>query len=301
MSITTPSTERASHHLEQFIHAYNEEIGRVEILESDNEELQEQVIHLNNETTIAKLQLDNALKLHAQSDLKKDACIKSLEEKLSTQAALGHENLQKALKECSMLREMHIKDEKRIKYQESLLLLSEQNSHEIINIQKNATVHVEKIKELQKIIKSYKGDGDPKRLKKQIITLKKKVSEHLNSIASMRALNAKYSSQTKELVKAHEKVIADLKSNKHNGIADNFCFKDGPHHLYKWSDESDIEQMDGSLIHRKVVLYMHENGRGSLIALDDTTDKAAIFKAPKGGLRLNKAIQDEATRILNEK
>lgn len=161
----------------------------------------------------------------------------------------------------------------------------------IASLQSQLKTAHEKVRELNQL--------NPKKLKEQIKRVKE-ANEKSQARCSKLELEAKeYRKEITHLTEQRNiavNKVAELKHKlDHNTGAG--LYHNGEHHLIIWPQKTKMQREDGTQFESRSLLYLHQSGRGGLIA-QDPKNGAQLCAAPKGGLRPSKATLDFAQNWL---
>ncbi|WPJ21804.1 CAP-Gly domain-containing linker protein 1 [Pseudoalteromonas phage vB_Pun_Y3] len=151
----------------------------------------------------------------------------------------------------------------------------------------------EKVRELNQL--------NPKKLKEQVKRLKEASEKSQARAKKLEQDNKEYRLEKSDietaLNKAADTIIKlkhDIERNTGTGV-----YHSSGHHLIVWPQPIKIQREDGSHFTGRTLLYLHESGRGGLIA-QDSDSKAHLCTPPKGGLRPSKGVMEFAETWLNQ-
>lgn len=187
------------------------------------------------------------------------------------------------------------------------LLLAEQNAYKLIELtkdhkklsiedqakQRNLDLARARSDALQKELSELKGGDNPKRLKEQIKRIKNKSAEKDKQIASLKSEAKQYRRDIKESQSRLNMAIEKIQQLqlKHSNVG---IYHSGDYHLIVWPQSTPIQNAEGRIIKCQPLLLMHQSGTGRLITFDSETNGCCIHKAPKGGTRIPKEIEQFA-------
>ena len=157
----------------------------------------------------------------------------------------------------------------------------------IASLQSQLKTAHEKVRELNQL--------NPKKLKEQIKRVKE-ANEKAQSRCSKLELEAKEYKKEIHALKVNLTDATRLLSEQKRTIEHNTgagLYHNGEHHLIIWPQKTKMQREDGTQFESRSLLYLHQSGRGGLIAQDPQSG-AQLCAAPKGGLRPNKATLDFA-------
>ncbi len=139
----------------------------------------------------------------------------------------------------------------------------------------------------QEQLKRYKGEGDPARLKKQIKRQKESAAENKKRIKSLENTIKKERTEHKKAqttIDLAANKIAELKRQLAHDTGSGL-YHNGEHHLIIWPEKTKMQDSEGSIFEGRSLLYLHQSGRGGLIAYNQETNQVNMCAAPRGGLR----------------
>lgn len=164
---------------------------------------------------------------------------------------------------------------------------------------KNARLH-EQLKAAQKKVAEL-NQLNPKKLKEQSKRQKEANEKAQTRAKKLEVDNKKYRNENQKLEIALAKAVSTVVELRND--LDRSCgtglYHNGEHHLTIWPQAIKIEREDGSHFEGRTLLYLHQSGRGGLIAQDSDMN-AHLCSAPKGGLRPNKATLEFASNWLTQ-
>lgn len=172
--------------------------------------------------------------------------------------------------------------------------------NEIVRLQSQLKAAQNQLKTAQEKVREL-SQLNPKKLKeqakRQALANEKAQSRSKKLELEKKELKAEVSALKEQRNIAVNKV-AELKHKlDHNTGAG--LYHNGEHHLIIWPQKTKMQREDGTQFESRSLLYLHQSGRGGLIA-HDPQDGAQLCAAPKGGLRPNKATLDFAQSWLSQ-
>ncbi|WP_288989344.1 hypothetical protein [uncultured Pseudoalteromonas sp.] len=260
--------QHSSELLSSFIHSYNEEQAQIE---------QQEQIHaiyranVQDEIAILKSKLEAEKRLTAK--LKEDINEKNIDLNKAAQAV-----------------------------EDGLIIAKRQTAlnKEIDSLKNNNAKLHEQLKVAQKKVAEL-NQLNPKKLKEQIKRQKEASEKSQTRAKKLEQDNKKYRLENNKLEIALNKAVSanvELRNvlDRSSGTG---LYHNGEHHLTIWPQAIKIEREDGSYFEGRTLLYLHQSGRGGLIAQDSEMN-AHLCSAPKGGLRPNKATLEFASNWLTQ-
>jgi len=262
------STQHSSDLLTSFIHCYNDEQAQLE-----QQEQIHAIFKANAQDEIAilksKLEAEKRFTAKLQDEAKQDAIDLSRAEK----------EIEKTLSIAKKQTELNA------------TISSLENKNAVL--QGQLRIAQEKVRELNQL--------NPKKLKEQI-KRQKEANEKSQARSKYLEKTAKENAtEIKDLTSVIKKATLTIANLKHDldRAKGTGVYHNGEHHLTIWPQEIKIEREDGTHFSGKTLLYLHQSGRGALIAQDNDMN-AVLCSAPKGGLRPNKATLDFASDWLTQ-
>lgn len=265
----------ASEKLEEFINHYNQDIDAFEQLESKLDGI---------ETLLSlKTKSEETLKDKLQESIEK---VEVLEAKLD---------------------QSYVESDQVVEENKLIKARLETAANNNLSLNESIKALETALKDKDKEISELNSGMNPVRLKKQLAESKKKRLETLTAIKAVRktrndayaeankiSLQLKESHQT--IVELQLHILEQKKRLDHSTGA--FIFKDGPHYLLRWEENSVFETIENTSYTVKTAIYFHESGRMALISIDPISGKPAICRAPVGGIRPNAALIHAAKKYL---
>ncbi|WP_274014975.1 hypothetical protein [Vibrio parahaemolyticus] len=151
--------------------------------------------------------------------------------------------------------------------------------------------------ELQRQINELKGGDNPKKLREQIKRVKEKSKEKDDKNARLERENKQYRQENQDLkVKQNQAIekIKRLQLEKQNMDFTGLFHKD-EHHLILWPQVITSKNEETGETHQsRALLHMHQSGTAKLISYDVATNTIVTHKAPPGGVRIPKDVQQFA-------
>lgn len=262
------TTQHSSELLTSFIHSYNAEQSQLE-----QQEQMHAIYKANTQDEIALLKS----KLEAE---------KRFTSKLQDEALQDAIDLNKA---AEAVENGLIIAKKQTALNKKIETLENQNA----SLHEQLKIAQKKVTELNQL--------NPKKLKEQ-----NKRQKEANEKAQARAkylekCTKENQAEIKDLtgvIKKATLTIAELKHDldrsKGTGV-----YHSGEHHLIIWPQEINIEREDGTNFKGRTLLYLHQSGRGGLLA-QDSDMTTHLCPGPKGGLRPSKDTLEFAERWLSQ-
>lgn len=260
--------QHSSELLSSFIHSYNEEQEQIEQQEQMHAIYKANV---QDEIAILKSKLEAEKRLNAK--LKEDINEKNIDLNKAAQAV-----------------------------EDGLIIAKRQTAlnKEIDSLKNNNAKLHEQLKVAQKKVAEL-NQLNPKKLKEQIKRQKEANEKSQTRAKKLEQDNKKYRLENNKLEIALNKAVSatvelrnDLDRSSVTGLYHN-----GEHHLTICPQSIKIEREDGSYFEGRTLLYLHQSGRGGLIAQDSEMN-AHLCSAPKGGLRPSKATLEFASNWLTQ-
>lgn len=186
----------------------------------------------------------------------------------------------------------------------SILLTAEKVAHAKMKLEKDNQALARELEmsrtrsnELQRQLNELKGGDNPKKLREQIKRIKEKSKEKDAKNERLERENKQYRKDNQELkVKQNQAIekIKQLKLEKQNMDFTGLFHKD-EHHLILWPQVITSKNAETGDIHQsRALLHMHQSGTAKLISYDMETNSVVIHKAPAGGVRIPKDVQQFA-------
>ena len=149
----------------------------------------------------------------------------------------------------------------------------------------------------QKELTALKGGDNPKKLREQIKRNKDKNAELTAKNERLQREATQYRAQLKTERDLCEGLKRELyvQGVKNANGAFTRLWSDGTQNVILWPDAVSMQNTQtGEVSKGRALLYMHNSMRGALLTLDPATGAVRLGEIPKGGLRLNKAVNEFA-------
>ncbi|EGQ7854348.1 hypothetical protein LCX39_004082 [Vibrio vulnificus] len=141
---------------------------------------------------------------------------------------------------------------------------------------------------------------NPKRLKEQNKRQQAKAAEKEKRIEqlekALKDAGAALQNERADHQKAFGK-IAELRSKLALEIGSGL-YHNKEHHLIVWPQLTTMLDENGNKFKGQSLLYLHQSGRGGLIAYNPSTEQISLCAQPKGGLRLSAEVKEFAAQWL---
>ena len=185
-----------------------------------------------------------------------------------------------------------------------ILLTAEKVAHAKMKLEKDNQALTRELemsrnraKELQRQLNEIKGGDNPKKLREQIKRIKEKSKEKDTKNARLEREAKQYRHEIQDLkVKQNQAIekIKQLKLEKQNMDFTGLFHKDD-HHLILWPQVITSQNADTGETHQsRALLHMHQSGTARLISYDMDNNAIVTHKAPAGGVRIPKDVQQFA-------
>lgn len=176
--------------------------------------------------------------------------------------------------------------------------LKQRSASHINELAQGKVVLEAELEKAQQELKTLRGDDNPKKLKAQVKRLKDKNAELQARNGQLLRETNQYrqekSAQQKELSRALGR-IGHLEQ-KADSLSHTRIFSQGDYHLTVWPQVvTMLDTQAGKPVTGRLLLCMHQSGRGGLVVQDPDTGKAMLMPAPKGGLRLPDPVAEVAS------
>lgn len=152
-------------------------------------------------------------------------------------------------------------------------------------------------KELQRQLNEIKGGDNPKKLREQVKRIKEKSKEKDAKIDRLEREAKQYRHEIQDFKAQQNQAIEkikQLKLEKQNMDFTGLFHKDD-HHLILWPQVITSQNADTGETHQsRTLLHMHQSGTARLISYDMDNNAIITHKAPAGGVRIPKDVQQFA-------
>lgn len=186
----------------------------------------------------------------------------------------------------------------------SILLTAEKVAHAKMKLEKDNQALTRELemsrnraKELQRQINELKGGDNPKKLREQIQRVKEKSKEKDARNARLEREAKQYRQDIQGLKVQQNQAIEKIKRlqlEKQNMDFTGLFHKD-EHHLILWPQVITSQNAESGEMHQsRALLHMHQSGTARLISYDMDNNTIVTHKAPAGGVRIPKDVQQFA-------
>lgn len=186
----------------------------------------------------------------------------------------------------------------------SILLTAEKVAHAKMKLEKDNQALTRELemsrnraKELQRQINELKGGDNPKKLREQIQRVKEKSKEKDARNARLEREAKQYRQDIQGLKVQQNQAIEKIKRlqlEKQNMDFTGLFHKD-EHHLILWPQVITSQNAElGEMHQSRALLHMHQSGTARLISYDMDNNTIVTHKAPAGGVRIPKDVQQFA-------
>ncbi len=185
-----------------------------------------------------------------------------------------------------------------------ILLTAEKVAHAKMKLEKDNQALTRELemsrnraKELQRQLNEIKGGDNPKKLREQIKRIKEKNKEKDLKIKRLEQSVNAYREEVQDLRIKQNKSIEKIKQLELEKKNANFTgiYHKNEHHLILWPQVINSKNNENGVVHQsRALLHMHQSGTARLISYDIENNLVVTHKAPQGGVKIPKDVQQFA-------
>lgn len=172
---------------------------------------------------------------------------------------------------------------------------NEKQGRRLQELERELTMSRQRANALQKEITTLKSTGNPEKLKKQNQRLKDKNQELTAKNDRLQRENRAYRQDKEKIGVQYNEALDKIRMMRAAGGDLPGIYHNGDHHLIAWPKRVPTQNIDTGETHESVaLLHMHQSGTARLITYNEETGNIVIHKAPAGGVKLTKDVQQFA-------